>query len=187
MIYIIRKLEINELEKLYKNHIEKDFPPIEIPPCFVIEKNMKNEVQEGFIYLNENIETAYAINSISEDAVLISLLAVFNGKRGIGIGSKFLKEIIEYYHTKSSIIVEVERPEDAKSCEEKNICEKRISFYEKFGFVIQRDIDYSIFNAPMYLMVYSNENIIKENIIKQVKIIYSLVLRKKFQNMLKIK
>lgn len=187
MIVIIRKLEINELGKLYRNHIKKDFPPTERPPCCVIKNNIKNKLQEGFIFLNQGEDSAYSINALSEDAILIFLFAVFEGKRGNGIGSKFLKEIIEYYKTKDSIIVEVERPEDAKSLQEKVICEKRISFYERLGFVIQKDIEYSIFDVPMYLMVYSNKNISKEKVINQMKTIYGLILRKRFQNMLKIK
>ena len=182
---MVRKLEIKELGKLYRKHIKRDFPPIERAPCFVIKRNMKNNVQEGLIYVNKNEELGYSINSVIGEVVLISLFAVFNGNRGSGIGTKFLEEIIKYYDNKRMIIVEVEKPENAKSYEEKSVCKKRISFYEKQVFEIRKDIEYSIFGLPMYLMVYSKEKFQKEEIINQMKIVYGLILRSRLQNMLK--
>ena len=184
---MIRKLELDELGKLYRNHIGKDFPPRERPPCFVIKNNIKKNTQEGFIYVDNDTELGYAITSISEYAVLISLFGIFNGNRGKGSGTQFLQEIIKHYDNKKAIIVEVERPEDAKSGEEKIVCEKRISFYEKVKFTIHKDIEYSIFKVPMYLMTHSKENLTKEDIIKYMKIIYGITLRKRFHNMLQIK
>ncbi|MCL2859133.1 MAG: GNAT family N-acetyltransferase [Oscillospiraceae bacterium] len=184
---MIRKLELNELDKLYKNHIKKDFPPMERPPCFVIKNNIKKNVQEGFIYVNEDIELGYVITSKSEDSILLFLFAIFNGNRGNGAGTEFLREIIKYYNNKKAIIAEVERPEDAKSYEGKIMCEKRILFYERLGFTIYKDIDYTIFGIPMYLMAYSNENLAKEDIVRYIKAIYGVTLSKQFQNMLKIK
>ena len=111
---MIRKIEINELPEIYRNHIEKDFPPEERAPYFVIENNMKNNLQEGFIYVKEGIELGYSLNLISEEGVLISLFAVFDGNRGSGIGTEFLIEILKNYKTKKVILVEVEKPELAK-------------------------------------------------------------------------
>jgi len=181
---MIRKLEIKEIGKLYRKHIKKDFPPIERPPCYVIKHNMKKGFKEGFIYVDEGKELGYALNSISEQAILISLFAVFDGNRGTGIGTTFLKELLEYNDNKATI-VEVEKPEYAKTDEEKKICEKRILFYEKVGFKIYKDIDYCLFGFPYYIMVYSKNAILsKEEIIKQLKAIYSSTLRERYRNML---
>ncbi|MCL2383560.1 MAG: GNAT family N-acetyltransferase [Oscillospiraceae bacterium] len=158
----------------------------ERPPCFVIKNNMKNNIQEGFLCVEKDTELGYSINALSEEAVLISLFGVFKENRGKGIGTKFLKEVIEKYGDKKAIIVEVEKPENAKSEEEKTIREKRISFYEKSGFIIYKDINYMIFNNSMYLMVNSSEEIAKEDIIRHMKEIYGRTLRKQFQNMLQI-
>jgi len=183
---MIRELEINELNKLYKEHIKNDFPAVERFPCFIIKSNMKNNLQEGFIYVDENKEQGYAINSISKEAINISYFVIFKENRGRGLGTNFLKEIINHYNNKKVITVEVEKPENAKTEEEKIICEKRISFYEKLGFTIRKDINYSIFKLPMYLMVYSNGNLSKEEIIKYVKTIWDSILKIGFKHMLKI-
>lgn len=182
---MIRKLEMKEVGKTYRKHVKKDFPPIERPPCYVIKHNIKKGFKEGFIYVDEGKgeELGYAFNSISEEAVLISLFAVFDGNRGNGVGTKFLKELLEYNN--KATIVEVEKPEYAKNDEEKKICDKRILFYEKLGFKIYKDIDYTLFGFPYYIMVYSKNDILsEEEIVKQLKIIYSSTLRKRFKNML---
>jgi len=184
---MIRKLELNELSNIYREYIRKDFPKRERPPCFVIKNNMKKNAQEGFIYVEEDIELGYAINSISTYAILISLFAVFEGNRKKGIGTKFLQEIIKNYDNKKAVIVEVEKPEDAKSDEQRILREKRISFYERVGFKICKDIEYNIFGIPMYLMVYSKDELTKEEIIKYMKEVYGFTLRKEFSHMLKIK
>ena len=56
------------------------------------------------------------------------------------------------YSDKNGIIVEVEKPEKATTNKEKIIREKRIQFYQKVGFYLLSDIDYSIWDVPMHLM-----------------------------------
>jgi hypothetical protein len=87
--------------------------------------------------------------------MLISLLAVFQEFRGEGIGSAFLGDICEMYSDKQGIIVEVERPEDADTDEERHKRIKRIEFYKRAGFCMVDDVEYSIWDIPMYLMVFS--------------------------------
>lgn len=183
---MIRKLEIEEVNKLYKKHIKIDFPTFERAPCYIIKKNMKKGIEEGFIYKEDYKELAYAFVSISEEAVLISLFAVFNKNRGNGIGTKFLKELLEYYNTKKAIIVEVERTEDKKKKEERMICKKRVDFYERLGFKLYKDIKYKLFGCSYYLMVYGEKILLREEIIHYVKKIYGDILNK-YQRFLKIK
>lgn len=183
---MIRKIEIKEVSKLYRAHIKKDFPHIERPPCFVIKNNMKNGIKEGYLYIKDNTELAYSINAIIENFVLISLFAVFSEHRNQGIGTTFLKEMLDNYIDKKGIILEVEKPENAKRSEEKEIRNKRISFYENIGFTVYKDIEYSIFKVPMYLMVFSNTKLTKNEIVLAVKNTYSKILRKRLQSMIKI-
>jgi len=184
---MLRKLEITEISELYSRHIKRDFPSSERAPCFVIKNNMKNNVQEGFIYSKDKEELGYAINSISEESVLISLFAVFCQNRGQGVGTEFLAEVIDKYNDKKVIIVEVEKPELAKEDTQKIVCEKRISFYKKLGFKMYKDIDYKIFGVPMYLMAYSKEALGREEVIAEVKKVQYKSIRKELQNMVKIK
>ena len=182
---MLRKIEISELNQLYSKHIKKDFPTNERPPCFIIKKNIENKLQEGFIYREGNEEFGYAINTLTDEIVLILLFATYSNKRQKGKGTSFLKELIQYYADKKVLIVEVEKPEVAQDEKQRIICEKRISFYEKSGFVIHKDIDYSIFGVPMYLMTYSKDKLDREEVIINIREVYSKTLGKTFQGMLK--
>lgn len=84
--------------------------------------------------------------------VLISLLAVFHEYRGQGIGSESMKELRVMYENKQAIIVEVERPDFSQTPEECDSRKRRIEFYEKAGFYLIPNIDYSIWDVPMHLM-----------------------------------
>ena len=184
---MIRKLEIAELNQLYNEHIKQDFPVNERPPCFIIKKNLNNKLQEGFIYIYENEESGYAINSPVGELVLISLFAIFEEQRKKGRGTNFLRELIKYYDSKRTLIVEVEKPEKASTKEQRIVCEKRILFYESVGFVIYKDIDYKIFGVEMYIMIYSKTALAQEDVIEDVKSVYTQMLGRGFQKMLKIK
>jgi len=184
---MIRKLEIEEVKNLYREHIKKDFPKNERPPSFVIKNNLKNNIQEGFIYVKDDTELGYATIYLSEESILISLFGVFEGSRGKGIGTNFIKEICDHYDTKKSIFVEVEKPELAKSEEGKKVSERRISFYKKAGFSLYKDIDYTIFGVPMYLMASSKKKLSEGQVITEMKTIREKVLKKGLRQGMKIK
>lgn len=63
-----------------------------------------------------------------KDFLLIEHLAIKEGYRGTGRGTYLLKEHI---NNKNKVIVEVERPKN-------NISKKRIRFYEKIGFKLNK-------------------------------------------------
>lgn len=181
---MIRKIEHKELKKIYKEHINYDFPPHERASYYVMKRAMKKGLQEGYMYHNKEEDLGYAFQFISKHTILISLFAILNGKRIQGIGSQFLKELIEQSNNKT-IIVEVERPQDLKTEEEKNIAKKRIRFYEKLGFTLYHDIAYVIYGTPYYIMVHQKEeHISKEEIIKQIREIYRATMNKRFQFMI---
>lgn len=178
---MIRKIEIEEIKELYKNHIKKDFPINEIPPAFTIKSNMKRQISEGFILVENSASLGYSIATITDESVVITLFAIYQNKRGAGIGTKFLKELLEYYKDKKVVILEVEKPEDAKTSDARIICERRIHFYENVGFKIYKDIDCILFGVPYYLMVYGDGNLSKEDIIGHMRKSYELSLRSKFK------
>jgi len=70
------------------------------------------------------------------------------------------------YIDKQALVVEVERPDQAKTQEEFNSRRRRIEFYEKAGFYLIEGVDYSIWDIPMHLMalplVASKETINQE-------------------------
>lgn len=83
----------------------------------------------------------------------ISILILIEEFRGNGLGSSFLEELVKSNSLNQGVIVEVEKPEHSRSDQERAVREKRIKFYQKAGFYLVPDIDYSIWDVPMHLMV----------------------------------
>jgi len=173
---MLKEINSNNFCNLYSQHIVNDFSDDQRPPYDIIKKNIETGYSEGFIYVLDNKEMAYAINTISDNKVVISVFAVFNSFRNSGIGTSFLVELLDYYSDKKIIIVEVDKPEQAKTTEEKVVCEKRISFYERAGFIIHKDIEYSIFGIDFYLMTYSKDKLEKKDVIESMKAVYKQTL-----------
>jgi GNAT superfamily N-acetyltransferase len=153
--YTVRPLELGELEDIY-NRIVKDFAAGEYPPYDTLYKHLEEGIQKGFILLRDKMDIAYSICVQGHESgyTLVSLLAVYYGFRGEGTGTAFLEKLKEIFSNSKGIIVEVEKPENAKTLEEKEKRSKRIDFYERSGFNIVPGVDYSIWDIPMHLMVY---------------------------------
>lgn len=86
------------------------------------------------------------------------------------------------------IIVEVERPENSISDNERALCEKRIKFYRNAGFYLVHNIDYSIWDVPMHLMVLPLEaapSTINEMIGQIIHDIYLELMGKRYIHKLK--
>lgn len=150
--YFIRHMETGELKDIYQR-IKEDFPPEEHAPYTVFYKQLKGEIQEGLVFCDGKRDLAYSVCAVSDnDYVLVSLLAVFKEFRAKGIGSAFMKALSELYADKSGILVEVERPELAKTEKDYSYRLRRINFYEKAGFYLIKGINYSIWDVPMHLM-----------------------------------
>lgn len=150
----IRRMKIQEFKEIF-NRIERDFVPGEYAPYNVLYQQLQKGVQEAWILCEGERNVAYSIcaGGHAKGYILISLLAVYDEFRGHGIGSAFLKELSRIYSDKQGIIVEVEKPENSLTQEEKFIRTKRINFYEKAGFNLIPNINYSIWDVPMHLMV----------------------------------
>lgn len=153
----VSKMQIADLKEIHE-HIVEDFLPGEYPPYDALYRHLASGRQEGFILNKGHRKAAYAICAANSknNYVLISLLAVFDEFRGHGTGTSFLKELIYIYSGKNGIIVEVERPEDSDTEEEKMIRTKRIDFYKKAGFYLIPGIKYSIWGIPLHLMAVTD-------------------------------
>jgi GNAT superfamily N-acetyltransferase len=167
--YYLRKLEAIELNHFYKI-IERDFASGEYPPLDVLSNQLQKGRQEGFVLCDGTNDFAYCFCAASpdHDYVLISLFAVFKEYRGQGIGSTFLEKLHTRYAHKQALIVEVERPENAHTAEERDKRLRRIAFYEKAGYRLIKGINYIIWDIPMHLMVLSI-NAFPESIDKGIK------------------
>lgn len=184
---MLKRLNNEDVVNLYNNHIEHDFPKSERQPCSSLLESIEAGVQDALIYLENGVEMAYCIVAKIGEYFLIPLLAVFEEYRGCGIGSKMIAELKEYYTCNLGVIVEVEKPENAENDAERRLRERRISFYERAGFMIFRDIDYCIWGIPFYLMVYGKKKMpVAEELVNQMKMIYGKLLHSEHQDKLKI-
>jgi len=182
----LKKIELYDLKDLYHHHIVEDFAIYERPPLFALKNHFKKQVMEGYLFIQNDLDTAYTINILSNQSIIISLFAVYKEYRNQGIGSLFLKDLIQVYDNKV-IILEVEIPDKSKDDLERIKRVRRIKFYQANGFVLHEDISYKIFNVPMYLMTYCKEDLSKEQIIALTKETYSKALDKVLMKMVDIK
>ena len=90
---MIRKLDIEEAKKLYRDYIDEDFPNDERPNYNHYVKLLESEEFIPYSYEEENKMKAYIICIEKGDNVLISHLAVLKEYRGQGIGTKSLNEM----------------------------------------------------------------------------------------------
>lgn len=165
--YNIRRMELDELKAFYER-IVLDFSEGEYAPYPIMFQHLQGGLQKALIFCEGEKDVAYSIciDNHENNYVLISLLAVFKEYRGLGIGSEFMKRLHLMYQDKQVLIVEVERPDHAKTLEEVDSRRRRIEFYERAGFHLIKGVDYSIWDIPMYLMalpmVASKETVSRE-------------------------
>lgn len=180
-------LDPNEFKKIYKR-IKKDFAAGEYPPYFVLHRQIITGIQRCFLYVSEGLEKAYAVcaGNHPNEYVLISLFAVYPAYRGTGVGTAFLEKIKETYAGKKGVLVEVERPRDAKNSAEKEVREKRIRFYQRAGFRIIPGLEYSIWGVPMHLMAWGGDSDTQE-IMRRIHEIYLELMGKRFIHMLQVR
>lgn len=186
----IRAIDASELKDIYPR-IERDFATGEYPPMDVLYDHMLQGRQEGYALWDGNRYLAYSFWAANPayDHILITLFAVLSEYRGQGIGTIFLKKLHKMIN-ESITIVEVEKPEEAKTDEERDKRLRRIAFYEKEGYILINEIDYIIWDIPMHLMVRSpkiNEPLNNQEVIQIMKQIYFRLLGKRFINKLQIK
>ncbi|MBB6216087.1 GNAT superfamily N-acetyltransferase [Anaerosolibacter carboniphilus] len=191
MKYTIREIELHEFKDIY-DRIERDFVPGEYAPYEILYQQLQEGVQTGLILLDGERAVAYGIcaGEDGSDYVLISLLAAYEEFRGSGFGSVLLEALKKRYSDKKGILVEVERPEDALTNEEKAIREKRIQFYQKAGFYLIPHIDYSIWDVPMHLMALPQEissQMMNKEIGQIIYEIYFKLMGKQFIHKMKFK
>lgn len=151
---MIRPLERDKFHSLYRAHIERDFPPDEIPPEGMFARMLdEDEDLHGYMYSEQDVDMGYAFVRIRGRAAFLFLFAVYDEYRGAGVGTRFMRELFDEIRGCDYIVLEAERPETAGSDEERAVRERRLRFYEHLGYTADRSIDYVVYYVPMWLMV----------------------------------
>ena len=131
---MIRELSLQEMQEIYDTKMKGDFPPAEIKPFSTIRAMHERGEYLGLGMLTaEGGILAYAFFVICRpdgQAVLLDYFAVDKDRRGEGIGSRMLREIIERF-ADIPVLLESEDPDHACDEADRKKREKRLSFYHR--------------------------------------------------------
>lgn len=163
---VIRKQSLEEMKKTYQEMMFRHFPEDEIKPFRFIESAYEKGRYICYgLYdgsgAGECLAYAWMCHMTEENWVLLDYFAVTEKLRGQGVGSWFLKEVLEKYTQGMPVIIEVEDPDRidvAEGTEEEIEKERqkqlrRISFYLNNG-VQETELRASVLNVPYRIMVY---------------------------------
>lgn len=150
----IRKVtNISEAKQIYQKHIAIDFPPFERPPLPFFLKMIKKASSELYLYEKDGQDMAYAVFHEVDGYVLLNFFAVYESQRGKGIGSELLGEFSRIYGDRKGILLEAEHTEYAKDQAEETVRRKRITFYERSGYLCLENLDVLLFGVHYHIMV----------------------------------
>ena len=126
---ITRNLTIEQVRDVYDTHLVFDFPAEERKPLRMIEKAVGEGRYRCVGAFGEDEELlGYAFFVFEKDRCLLDYYAVVPEKRGMGIGTKFLKMAAADADAKM-LLIEVEDPE-VRDYEAR---QKRVDFYLNAG------------------------------------------------------
>lgn len=141
MDYKIASLE--EIEKIYYEHMKTDFPPAELKPLNAILNSVKKGWYKMYLAFDEDGIKGYAcvadcsnssaIEGEGEKIGFLDYFAIVKPYRGTGVGSEFLAKLKTLGF--DCILLETESIESAKNDEEDFIRRRRIAFYKRSGCV----------------------------------------------------
>ena len=134
---MLQKMDKEQVQNVYENHMKKDFPADELKPLSFIFTMMERGVYDclGFYEGGELKAYAFFVMDFRWQVGLLDYLAVCEPYRGVGIGGKCLTEMKVYYKDKKGILLECEKVEKAKDMEETRMRKRRIEFYVGNGCV----------------------------------------------------
>lgn len=155
---MLKKLDKKEMEKIYGEQMQRDFPEAELKPWKRIEEMLDEGIYFAYGLFEEGRLMAYSF-FVQADAerVLLDYYAVSRQARGKGVGSRCMSLLKEEARRRghSIIVIEAENPDYAETEEERRKQERRIHFYEKNGALLTGlgsclfGVEYKIMYLPM--------------------------------------
>ena len=156
--YECKRLDLDALHLVYREHLTPDFPPAERKPLSAMEKLLSAGRYEPWgLYRGEEL-MAYALLWRDPEGgfVLLDYLGVCRDKpRGQGIGTVMVGHLMGQYRHVSGILVEAEAEGDDASPEENGLRARRLAFYRRLGF---RELGYvaRIFGVRYAMLLYGD-------------------------------
>ena len=156
--YECKRLDLDALHLVYREHLTPDFPPAERKPLSAMEKLLSAGRYEPWgLYRGEEL-MAYALLWRDPEGgfVLLDYLGVCRDKpRGQGIGTVMVAHLMGQYRHVSGILVEAEAEGDDASPEENGLRARRLAFDRRLGF---RELGYvaRIFGVRYAMLLYGD-------------------------------
>lgn len=150
-------LDFKQISDIYYTHMPEAFPKEEIRSY----QNLKSLLERGAYQAIAGFEKdelcIYAFFAVDKDNnnYLLDYFASIKGKRGAGLGSKFLSEVPRLIKSFNILFLETERIECAKTLEETEIRTRRINFYKRNGYEMTA-VKSIVWDYPFNVMYYKN-------------------------------
>lgn len=130
---MIKKLDADTLSQLYDAEMTATFPRAELKPLKAMLRMQADGNYDVLGYYNGEGELlAYGCLCTAAEPVLFDYLAVVASHRGEGLGSTFMRAILDHY---PSLMLEIEAVDDALDDNDRIMRARRQAFYERLGFV----------------------------------------------------
>lgn len=133
-LFRIETLKLEQIRELYAERLTQDFPPDELKPLSRIERALKRGEYVCYGATDAGSILAYAFFVVAGNQALFDYFAVAEDLRGRGIGSRFLRALIEdILADMDTVLLEVDDPGCADSAEEASLRTRRLAFYLRNG------------------------------------------------------
>lgn len=156
-MYLIKKLNLEQVEKIYKEELVRHFPADEVKPLKSIERMWKMGAYQAFglyeMVSDELMGYAFFSKKPGNDMILMDYLAVLEEYRNKGLGAVFLQEMKGIMKAYKGILIETEDVDFAQNAEEAEVCQKRDAFYAKNG-VIKMNVKSTIYGVHYANWIY---------------------------------
>lgn len=152
----IRALTRAELRRLYNERLVVDFPPDEVKSLSVIESALDRGGYACYGAVRNGAVLAYAFFILQGANALFDYLAVREDLRDTGIGSQFIRTLMDGPLTAyDCVLLEVDNPDAAPDEAERLHRERRLRFYLRNGLLetgvtaVVWHVDYRILSLPV--------------------------------------
>lgn len=175
----LRTLDISELDALYRERIEPDFPRAERPSLAAMHRHLEEGVQTILMMTDGQADAAYAVCAQANGIVLVTLLAVFAECRGGGRGGALLALLAAQFAQSRAIVLEVEDPLDAEDAEDRKTRARRIAFYRRNGYASLQGVRHDSFGVHLLLMALPQQDTlesVRASLVADMQAIYHRIL-----------
>lgn len=131
----IRRLtDFAQIEAIYQTRMKRDFARNELRPLASLRRSWQRDAYECYGLFEGEDLLGYAFFVRLGGNYLFDYLAIADGHRDEGLGSRFLRELAACLAGADCVVGEVEDPDRASDDETRALRERRLRFYLRSGY-----------------------------------------------------